>query len=113
GERAQADALRALGRGAQEDARLRRHADRVPVMLGEVIAVDAERVRRLDELDALFVELRQRRIAAIKVIENSDFHDCRAFAPCLRSLPRRKDRRAARREQCADLGYGFWRAAIK
>jgi hypothetical protein len=74
GKRSQSDLLRSLRRGADKDAGKRRHADRVPVMLGEVIAIDSRGIGGFDQLQPLLIELCQRRVAAVEMIEDSDFH---------------------------------------
>ena len=42
-------------------------------MLGAMIAVEAGAVVGLDQLEAIFVELVERQIVAIDVIENTEF----------------------------------------
>ena len=54
-ERPEAEPLRPLRDGGEEDARRGRHAERRRVMLGEVIGVEAARVIGLDQLQPLLV----------------------------------------------------------
>ena len=59
---------------AEIDAGHRHHVERRRVMLGHVQAVDAGLVGRGGELQALVEEGRERAIAPLHVIEQSDFH---------------------------------------
>jgi hypothetical protein len=68
----------ALGRardGAEIDARHRHHIERRRVMLGDVQAIEAGRVRRLGEAQPLIEQSGQRPFAVFDVVEESDFHD--------------------------------------
>ena len=48
----------------------------VAVMLGDVVAVEAEPVVGLDDLEPRFVIIRERQVGvAVEMIENAEFHD--------------------------------------
>ena len=56
-------------------------------MLRHVQAIDAGLVGRLDEGQALVKERRERAVAVLDVIEQSDFHDSRPIVPILLDSP--------------------------
>ena len=69
--------LDALGRArhrAEEHARDRHHVERRLMVLGQMQAVEARLVRRLDELQPLVEQLRERPVAVLDVVEQSNFH---------------------------------------
>ena len=59
---------------AEIDARHRHHVERRGVMLGDVQAIEAGLVRRLDEGQPLVEQRGERAFAVLDVIEQSDFH---------------------------------------
>jgi hypothetical protein len=72
-ERPQADAPRPLRRRRQEHRGRRRHAERGGVMLGQVIAEESRRVRRLQELEPVLVELPERSVLpAVDPVEHPE-----------------------------------------
>ena len=74
-ERPQPNAPRALGRRGQEHRRRGRHPERCGVMLGQVIAEKARRVRLLQEPQPILVELPERPLLpAIDPVEHSELY---------------------------------------
>ncbi len=63
----------ALCDGREIDARRRRHAERRRMVLGAMVAVDAGAVVGLHQLEAVFVEIAERLIVPVDVIEDSEF----------------------------------------
>ncbi len=72
--RSEPQPLGALRHRRQEHARRRRHAERCPMVLGDVIGVKAGAVVKLDAGQPLLVVVRLRRPAGVDVIEDSEFH---------------------------------------
>ena len=74
-QRPEQDLFGALGHGGEEHAGRGRHAERRRVMLGHVIAVNAGRLVSFDHLQAIFVDVGQRRVAAaVQMVEDPEFH---------------------------------------
>ena len=73
-QRAEAQRLRALGDRGQEYAGRGGEPERRRVVLGGVIRVEAAAIVGLDQLQALLIEIRQWNLAAIQVVENTEFH---------------------------------------
>src|SRR5580700_4960983 len=71
-QRAEADAPGALGERRQEHARARHRAERRRMVLGEVIAVEAFRLKQLDKLQALLELDGARRAVVVEMIENAE-----------------------------------------
>ena len=93
-QRAEADAPRFARGGGQKHARRRRHRQRRRVMLGEVIAVKAGGLGRLQQGEPILVGLLQRLAARVDVIEDAELHV--AFPPPLRRIFGRSRSRRAR-----------------
>src|SRR5215470_1759314 len=83
-QRAEADAPRFARGGGQKHARRRRHRQRRRVMLGEMIAVEAGGLGRLQQDESILVGLLQRLAARVDVIEDTELHV--AFPPPLRRI---------------------------
>ena len=66
--------LVARAAAAKEQAWHRHHIDRRRMMLGDVIAVEAQRLGLDDIVDALIKLLRQRPVSPVDVIENPELH---------------------------------------
>jgi len=74
-ERAEADGARDLGGGGQEDLLVRRHAQVGPVVLGQVIGVEAGLVSDPDEVEPVSEELAHARLwHALDVVEDPVLH---------------------------------------
>src|SRR5580704_634874 len=71
-QRPHMDLARAHRERGEENIRRGAHPERRRMMLGEVIAEDARAIRDLEQLQAFLVELLQRNIATLHVIENSE-----------------------------------------
>src|SRR5262245_61039940 len=80
-QRAEADAPRFARGSGEKHARRRRHRQRRRVMLGEVIAVKAGGLGRLQQGEPTLVGLLQRLAARVDVIEDAELHV--AFPPTL------------------------------
>ena len=65
---------RALGRRRDEDAGRGREPQGSRVMLGEVIGVEAGRVVSLGEAQAALVELVERHVPPVEMVEDPDVH---------------------------------------
>src|SRR6516162_3289847 len=82
-QRAEADAPRFTRGGGQKYARRRRHRQRRRVMLGEMIAVEAGGLGRLQQGEPILVGLLQRLAARVDVIEDAELHA--SFPPPLKT----------------------------
>ena len=71
---AEADVPRALGRRRDEDAGRGREPQRGRVVLGQVIGVEAGRVVSLEEAQAALVELVERHVPPVEMVEDPDVH---------------------------------------
>jgi hypothetical protein len=71
--RPEADAARALRRGGEEDAGHGREAERRRVVLGQVIGRTG-RVVSLEEAQAALVELVERHVPPVEMVEDPDVH---------------------------------------
>jgi hypothetical protein len=72
----EAQPLCPLRDGGEKEAGRWGRADWRAVMLGDVIAVEAESVVRLDDLEPRLVIIRERQGGvAVQVVENTEFHD--------------------------------------
>ncbi len=72
--RPEAQPFRALRDRGHEDAGARRHAEGRRVMLGDVVAEEAEPIIGLDDLEPRFVVVGKRQVRAVDVIEDTEFH---------------------------------------
>ena len=72
--RPEAQPLGALRDRRQENAGRRRHAERRPVVFGKMVGVESRAIEQLHDRKPLLVIIRQRRGAAIQVVEDSEFH---------------------------------------
>jgi hypothetical protein len=73
-QRPEAQAPRALRHCGEKDAGSRRHAERRRMMLGQVIAADAEPVIGLDQRQPVLVKLAERLGPAVEMVEDADLH---------------------------------------
>jgi len=73
-QRTEAQSPRALRHRGVEHARRGREPERRRVVLGRVIGVEAAAIVGFDDLEPLLVEIVQREIIAVEVIENAEFH---------------------------------------
>ena len=71
-ERAEVDALGALRDRRHQHARRGRHAKRRRVMLGDLVAIETKPVVELDQLQAVLVEIAQRRAGRVEMIEDAE-----------------------------------------
>ena len=73
-QRTKAQAARALGHRGEEDRGRGGKAERRRVVLGGVIRVEAAAIVGLDQLEPLLVEIAQRQVVAIEMVEHAEFH---------------------------------------
>jgi hypothetical protein len=73
--RTETEPLRSLREGRQEDTGRRRHPERRRVVLRHVIAVETGLVVGFGDAQSLVVEVAQRDIASVEVVENAKSHD--------------------------------------
>src|SRR5260221_12958292 len=78
-QRPEPQAPRALGKRRKEHARGGRHAERRPVVLGEVISVEAGAIVGLCDLEAILIIVRERAGISVEVVEYAEFHCLSAF----------------------------------
>ena len=91
--RPEAQPLGALRDRRQENAGRRRHAERRPVVFGKMVGVESRAIEQLHDRKPLLVIIRQRRRAAIQVVEDSEFH--RGYAIPTSSVCNRQSSRGA------------------
>jgi hypothetical protein len=73
-QRTEAQALRALGDRGEENAGRGGKAERRRVMLGGMIGVEAAAIVGLDDLQPLLIEHVERKVVAVEVVEDAEFH---------------------------------------
>src|SRR5258706_4756 len=78
-QRPEPQAARALGKRRKEHARGGRHAERRPVVLGEVISVEAGAIVGLCDFEAVLVIVRERAGISVEMVEYAEFHCLSAF----------------------------------
>jgi len=71
-ERAEVDALGALADRRHQDAWRGRHAERRRMVFGNLVAIEAEAVVKLDQLQTVLIEIAQRRARRVEMIENAE-----------------------------------------
>ena len=79
-QRPEIEPLGALRDGGEKHARGGRHAERRRMMLGDLIAIEAEPVVKLDQLQPVLVEIAQRRAGGIQVVEYAE-RQCHCVIP--------------------------------
>jgi hypothetical protein len=84
-QRSQPEALRALDRRSNENARARRHAERRRVVLRQVIREISFSLHQYDEAEPVFIERGERPAVAVQMVENSEFEQMKP--PIWASLP--------------------------
>ena len=72
--RAQTDAPGPLGGRGEEDAGHRRQPERRRVVLGQVVGIEAGGVVFLQEAQPALVELVERHLASVEMVEDSEIH---------------------------------------
>src|SRR5580700_3173934 len=77
-EGAETQPPRSLSDRRQEHARRRRHAERREVVLSDVVGVKTGAIKSFYHLEPLLVEIAQRQVAAVKMVEDaeSQLHAC-------------------------------------
>src|SRR5271155_5047111 len=73
-KRSEMDPAGALRHGRQEQSGRGRVADRTEMMFGEMIAVEASAVREFDQLQAIFIDLGQRRWPRVDPVKEPELH---------------------------------------
>ena len=73
-QRAEAQPSGPLRHGGEEHAGRRCHAQRRPMVLRDVVCVEAFAVVDLGQPQAVLVVLRQRDVAAVEVVEDAELH---------------------------------------